>query len=66
MVATAGTSGQALFRVNGCISSVQPNGVAQRSQYVPGPESASMRSTKATANTLTRQARRPPASAAEL
>ncbi len=51
VASTAGTSGQRSFRVNGCISSVHPNGVVQRIHSIPVPESAIIRSTKATPNT---------------
>src|SRR6266540_3204629 len=50
-VAPATTSGPASFSVNGRIRSVQPNGVNHRSHRVLGPESAIMRTTKATPNT---------------
>ena len=48
---TAGTSGRRSFSVNGCIRSVQPNGVVHKSQRVPGPESAIIRSTNITPKT---------------
>ena len=51
VVTSAGTSGQGSLTVNGRISSVQPKGVAHASQWVRGPASATMRTTKATATT---------------